>query len=341
MAGNAETAIALTETAYDLREPDNSWLRRLVETGLPLLDEGCGVVGVAYVRTDPGTVGLARVDIVAGPKEFPERKMKMMAEASPEMMRALTHPGIVGTVSHVLRNVPGGIELWQKHFDWMSDALGLTAMDPDGQGIVIVAGRRGVGTLNRVELQRWQRVSVHFSAGHRIRRGLATSQGGALPLQSEAVIDPASFAVTDAVASARAQNVVEKLRFAAKQIDKARSNLRRTDPDLALEIWQGLVEGRWSLVDWFDTDGRRYIVARPNSPALGDPRGLSDRELQVATYASLGESSKLIGYRLGIAPSTVSEQLKAAMRKLGVETQLQLIQKIRGFDIRASTGSSH
>jgi hypothetical protein len=90
--GGAATAIALTEHAYDLREPDNTWLRRLVETGLPLLDEGCGVVGVAYVSTGSDTVGLARVDVVAGPDDFAERKKELMAEAPAAMLRALTHP---------------------------------------------------------------------------------------------------------------------------------------------------------------------------------------------------------------------------------------------------------
>ena len=335
MASDPATAIALTESAYDLETPEDSWLRRLVETGLPLLDQGHGVVGVAYVSNSPGTVGLARVDVVAGPEDFAERKRQLMAEAPAAMLQALTHPGVVGTVSQVLRKVRGGIELWQKHFHWMPDALGLTAMDPDGQGIVIVAGRSGVGSLGTSELRQWRRVSVHFSAGHRIRRGLTGKAGGGLPLWSEAVIDPKSFDVTDAVGSARAARAAEKLRFAARQIDKARSGLRRTDPEKALEIWRGLVDGRWSLVDWFDSDGRRYIVARPNSPNLGDPRGLSEREHQVATYAALGESNKLIGYRLGIAPSTVSEQLAAGMRKLGVTSQAQLIQKLRGFVARS------
>ena len=331
MAADAATAIALTERSYDFQEPEDSWLRRLLETGLPLLNQGHGVVGVAYVSNAPGTVGVARVDVVAGPADFAEHKRRLMAEAPAEMLQALTHPGIVGTVSKVLRKVEGGIALWHKHFHWMPDALGLTAMDPDGQGIVIVAGRSSIGSLGASEQRLWRRVSVHFSAGHRIRRGLTGKAQSELPLHSEAVIDPKSFAVTDAVGSAQATRAADKLRLAARQIDQARSRLRRTDPEKALEIWRGLVDGRWSLIDWFDTDGRRYVVARPNSPALGDPRGLTEREHQVATYAALGESNKLIGYRLGLAPSTVSEQLAAAMRKLGVASQMQLIQKVRGF----------
>ena len=91
------------------------------------------------------------------------------------------------------------------------------------------------------------------------------------------------------------------------------------------------MHGRWSMVDWFDCDQRRYVLAIPNSPDLGDPRGLSERELQVATYAALGESGKLISYRLGVSKGTVSNALHAAMHKLGAKTQPQLAEKMRGF----------
>jgi DNA-binding CsgD family transcriptional regulator len=85
------------------------------------------------------------------------------------------------------------------------------------------------------------------------------------------------------------------------------------------------------LLDWFDTDGRRFVLAKPNAPRIVDPRGLSQIEAQVATYASYGESSKMIGYRLGLSSSYVSRLLRDAMRKLGVKTQPQLVEKMRGI----------
>lgn len=41
----------------------------------------------------------------------------------------------------------------------------------------------------------------------------------------------------------------------------------------------------------------------------------------------------MIGYRLGIARSTVTNTLHAAMRKLGVSTQAQLVRKLRGMEL--------
>jgi DNA-binding CsgD family transcriptional regulator len=64
---------------------------------------------------------------------------------------------------------------------------------------------------------------------------------------------------------------------------------------------------------------------------IGDPRGLTEREAQVVTYAALGESGKIIGYRFGLSTSTVSSLLLSAMHKLGVSSQAQLAEKMRGF----------
>jgi DNA-binding NarL/FixJ family response regulator len=117
----------------------------------------------------------------------------------------------------------------------------------------------------------------------------------------------------------------EALRQAVLASERARGSMRRTDPDDALELWKALVAGRWSLVEHFDTDGHRYLVARKNDPALDDPRGLSLRERQVVAYAALGHPSKLISYELGLAPATVSKHLTSAMRKLQVRTHAELM----------------
>jgi DNA-binding CsgD family transcriptional regulator len=152
-----------------------------------------------------------------------------------------------------------------------------------------------------------------------------------MPLNAEALVDPARFVVAEATGDAQGTEAAATIREAARIVDKARGPLRNRDPEEALRLWQGLVRGRWTLVDWFDTDGRRFVLARPNAPRIVDPRGLSELEAQVATYASHGESSKMIGYRLGLSPSYISRLLKDAMRKLSVKTQPQLVEKMRGI----------
>ncbi|MEM9727050.1 MAG: LuxR C-terminal-related transcriptional regulator, partial [Myxococcota bacterium] len=123
-----------------------------------------------------------------------------------------------------------------------------------------------------------------------------------------------------------------RLREAALQIDRARGKLRRSDPAQALELWTALVQGRWSLVDWFDTDGRRFVLALPNPPEIADPRGLTERENQVVTYVVLGQTNKMIAYYLGISSSRVSALLRSAMRKLNVATRASLVKLFLEMD---------
>ena len=82
------------------------------------------------------------------------------------------------------------------------------------------------------------------------------------------------------------------------------------------------------MVDWFDSDGRRFILAIPNPPEVRDPRGLTEQERQVVTYILLGETNKLVAYRLGLSTARVSGLLKTAMRKLSVKSRTQLVQKL-------------
>jgi DNA-binding CsgD family transcriptional regulator len=122
---------------------------------------------------------------------------------------------------------------------------------------------------------------------------------------------------------------LELLRAAAMRLDQTRALLREADVDRAIRLWEELIAGRWSLVDWFDTSGRRFIIGKLNPRKAASGTGLTRRERQVALCAALGESSKIIGYRLGISPSRVSALLKAAMRKLGVRTKVQLVIMVR------------
>jgi DNA-binding CsgD family transcriptional regulator len=115
------------------------------------------------------------------------------------------------------------------------------------------------------------------------------------------------------------------LRDATLAIDRARAR-RKRDPEAAIDLWRALVEGRWSMIDRFDSNGRRLFVARRNDPAARGPRGLTARERQVVGYAALGHSNKLIAYELGLAESTVANHLTDAQLKLGVRTRTELIQ---------------
>jgi DNA-binding CsgD family transcriptional regulator len=160
------------------------------------------------------------------------------------------------------------------------------------------------------------------------REGVPLNQ---LSLEDGALLDSQSFSVAHANGVARGCDALAAIRKAATQRDRARRRLRKGDVDEALNLWEEVIRGRWSMVDWFDTDGRRFILALPNAQHGHDPRGLTEREYQVAAQASTGDSCKLIAYRLGISRSRVSALLHRVMLKLGVQTRAELMLEIRAW----------
>ena len=206
----------------------------------------------------------------------------------------------------------------------VQDVLGLVARDPSGHAIVMSVPSPDLRRPSRGEQLRWSRVAAHIGAGARLRRALHELTEHDLADGAEAILSPAGT-VVHAETPAQGKGARESLRRAAKAIDRARSKATRADEDEALDIWQGLVAGRWSLVDRFDTDGRRYLVARKNEPDVQIPRALTARERHVLAYAAMGQPLKLIGYSLGLSVSTVSVNRRSAMRKLGLRTHAEVV----------------
>jgi DNA-binding CsgD family transcriptional regulator len=333
-------AIDLVEAAYNLDIEIGDWMPSLVGTGKPLLDLGLGCyAALGGGLSKDGQLLVTQVHVAAGAEDLALRVVRAAQAAGPDLVsqwsKEMASRGVV--VMSELR------DSWPKVFDAITEQVGckdsliVYAADPDCHGVSF-----NIPASERIELaprerERWQMLAVHLCAGHRLRRGPAGAGGPCgmtpteMPLNAEALMDPSKFLVSQAAGGAKERTASEAIREAAIRVDHARGKLRKSDPEEALEIWHGLVRGRWSLIDWFDTDGRRFVLAKPNAPNLGDPRGLNERELQVATYAARGESGKLIGYRFGISPQRVSTLLKSTMRKLGVKTQAQLVERMRGL----------
>lgn len=100
---------------------------------------------------------------------------------------------------------------------------------------------------------------------------------------------------------------------------------RATGAEEALAVWNGLMAGTWSPVEYRENGGRRVVVARRAGPGARDPRALRPRERQVIAIAARGHQNKYIGYLLGIGPSTVATHLESARRKLGLSSRRGII----------------
>lgn len=325
MAGTVTgDAIEIVEAAYDLTGDTRAWLTRLLECAGPRLDRGLGT-GIALfdsrnARIDPATLVIRGLDpaLVADMRALEDRERDSLQTIAGRPMQLMTATQALGlTVAEARSFAP--MNALRPH--GVHDVLAAFAMNPCRWWVQIVAPMPDTTRPTRGESATWGKLLAHVAAGARMRDVLAA--GPAAIEAGEAILSP-SGAVQHAEPAAQSTGARESLRDAAKAIDRARSKARADDNE-ALELWQGLVSGRWSLVDWFDSDGRRFLVARRNDPELTDPRGLSLRERQVLAYAAMGHSLKMIAYTLGLSGSTVSLLRKRGMRKLGVSTHAELL----------------
>jgi DNA-binding CsgD family transcriptional regulator len=205
----------------------------------------------------------------------------------------------------------------------VKDALGLLALEPDGIGVVVTFPYTEATKLAPRTRHQLRRLTAHVATALRLR---SRTQGTVSPDHPsvDAVVGP-DGRVKHATGTAAAEGTLPRLARAVRNVEQARGRLRKTDPDEALTLWEGLVNGRWSLVDHVESDGRRVVLVRRNEPGAHDPKALSATERDVLAYAALGHSNKHVAYMLGLAPTTVSTHLKKAMRKLGLQTRRELI----------------
>jgi DNA-binding NarL/FixJ family response regulator len=86
--------------------------------------------------------------------------------------------------------------------------------------------------------------------------------------------------------------------------------------------WNDLFAGEWKLLDQFDRDGRRYLIARKRRrPFEVAP---SQSEWDALVLRAKGAPLKVIAGELGVSMPTASRRIKSGMRKLGVRTASDL-----------------
>ena len=318
--------IDILEVAYDMTGDDRTWLQAVANVARPELDCGLGVVAYFF---DASGARLKIFDYVAAdaPPEaidFARQVHSHPMWRSSEMLRATYRSPSALRYSmdmgdnrmQDLLSVTGRPSPWGR-------VLLLNAADPSHRGCVLGAVDLGSSAVTLKRKESWSRVAAHMAAGLRLRRRLAELNEPAGP--EEAILSP-SGTLLHAEGPAKTRIARDALRDATLAIDKARGRLRRSDPEAALNLWRGMLEGRWSLIDRFERDGRRLVVAHRNNVATRGLRALTLRERQVAAYAALGHSNKLIAYELGLTLGSVGTHLTSALAKLGAKSRLELIQ---------------
>jgi DNA-binding CsgD family transcriptional regulator len=321
--------LTLVNAAYESNAPTDDWLRDVLTAARPALDHGFGLVGATF-RAEEHSLQLTSHLVTAGdvPPELaallhalPRGDLLDFFPCARSLHAGWAEPRALDSASAAYaRKHPGG------HFAELpalaharslgfNDQLVAKAIDPRGDGCLLLAGvPREISVPDR-HARRWSRVMAHLLAALRLRSCLGQS--------AEAVVEPGGR-VVHAEGAARPRSAREALREAAIHIDRLRTHAGARDADAALYRWRALISGRWSLVDSCERDGRRYLVARRNDPRLERPRRLTERQRQIVAYAALGHPNKYIAYVLGLAPSTVATHLAAAMSQLGLRNRAEL-----------------
>jgi DNA-binding CsgD family transcriptional regulator len=234
-----------------------------------------------------------------------------------ELLWGRTHGNVMSQITGFgerLPTMPG----WHTHWGHgIVDSVGLTSLDARGHGVGICAGLAHQGSLSLRETRLLARLATHLGARDRLR-----DVEGARRLGEADVV----FSTAGKVVHARDEVVANARTGAAREGLAARDFARKSrhSAEKALEVWQGLVDGRWSIVDHVDTDGRRFVLAVKNAPRVDRRANLTPTQRRVTALAAMGHADKEIGYMLGVPATAVDAALRRARRKLGARSRTEL-----------------
>jgi DNA-binding CsgD family transcriptional regulator len=315
--------LSVIEAVYAESANELEWLEGVAAAAAPLVDQGLGMVAERFVL-DPfeGARYTSGVALGDHGDALLASNQNMVAEVRERGLPGfLTQVALLSTIA-----CPPLIEVdfIQRHIAKVgglggaNDILGIVGADPSGRGLVLAAAVPKGFELGAAFVKRWRYVLSHLASATRLRDTNAEAATA-----DEAVLDLAGK-LHDASGPATAREAQVALRRAARAIDRARAQRKRS-PEAALEAWQALVDARWSLVDRFESDGKSYLIAKPNPPRPPAVRALTARESAVTSLAALGRSNKLIGYELGLSVGTVATYLLRAQKKLGATSRVGLI----------------
>jgi DNA-binding NarL/FixJ family response regulator len=313
--------IGLVEAAYHLDGSDDDWLQGVLDRAASVTMRGFWPT-IATYRYSARFLEVER-SATLGPEQASRILRASLSVDVPIVRRFFrTGPAVTSLSQALYAHEPALADVVQQLSDGVvHDKLAVKGFTGQGDAVMIcwLFGDRVVPS--RGEAHRCQCAASHMGAGLRLRR-LAGRLTPNAPVV-EAVLG-GDGAVHDARHDAQRAEARDALREAVRAVDRIRTREGRRDPDAALVAWEGLVRGRWSLVDHFDADGRRHVLAVRNDPRHPDPRGLTDRERQVAEFVGQGHAGKAIAHMLGISRSAVANATARAARKLGLSSLAEL-----------------
>jgi DNA-binding CsgD family transcriptional regulator len=317
----ASRLVDVVESAYSLDGDEGAWLAQLARAASPALNRGLGIITYTVESALQRLQTYAVHEIDAKIEGF----LRGVIDGAPSTVHSevVAHAFRFFSMSETFFRDPALKAHWDVAAGGLGffDVVGFFVHGKNARSVHVFAPSPRTETPNPRERRAWERVAVHIRAAHSVRN---TLQGTALDDVAEAVLGADGY-VHHARGQATARGARDALRNAVRAMEQARGPMRTEDGERALALWQGLVGGRWSLVERWDTDRKRFIVAVENQPDNLDPRALRPREGAAARLATGGAAAKDIAYALGISPSNARALLASALQKLGLRSRRELL----------------
>ncbi|MFO0615205.1 MAG: LuxR C-terminal-related transcriptional regulator [Polyangiaceae bacterium] len=303
---------AILDAIYDLRTPRALWLRRLVQRMRADLDGGLGAYALLVdIDEQPGRFLIPPV-LVGVPDDVRDEALPVGRSVPlPVAAHLRAHLVEFASVSQLF-----GPEMLNARQSFR-DSVALTVQDGEGTSLQIVALQPALVRVHGRSRSAWRRLGLHVGIAWRLRRRL---ERGATP---EAILG-LDGKVVEARGVARSRSARESLAHAVQRIESVRAGNDRASPEQVLDLWRGLVSGRWSLVDRWERDGRRYVAAYENV-AAPDVRGLVPWELSVLRCYQRNATAEETAFATGLELATVDRVLGSAARRLGLRRPAELV----------------
>jgi DNA-binding CsgD family transcriptional regulator len=321
-------SVRLLEALYDLELARGDWFRQILKAASQAFERGAGVGMLLYDVSGDG-VRIEAMDAANVPGASIDMSVRLHAQS--DMLDAIKGAYRNKVCATMQEHSPDPAMLQYLRACYAKVGVGdqvlINGANPDGLGCCLYIFSKERLQLEPAERALLTRLAAHLSAAYRLHRRVHAepSQG----LEGADVIVRADGRVEHVTAAVDSHALLGQLTHAVARREWARAPDRRSERGGAVAAWKPMVAARWSLVDAYERDGRRYITARENAPVRRDASALSRRERQVVAMAALGHSNKLVAYELGLAHSTVRVLLARASAKLGAHSRSELLEQFR------------
>ena len=87
-------------------------------------------------------------------------------------------------------------------------------------------------------------------------------------------------------------------------------------------LWQAIARGSYRIVNWYDREGRRYVVLRHAEPERD--ADLTTRQRKALALRAKGCALKVIAFELGVSVTTAAREVELGLSCLGLDSTAAL-----------------